>query len=61
MWTALEHGDLSPDVVEARMRDVFARPGTFDFLMESYVWHFTNAVRTRSLVMGETWRRIRAN
>jgi len=33
----------------------------FDFVEFGYIWHFTNVVALRSLVMGETWRRIRHN
>jgi hypothetical protein len=39
----------------------FAHPRTFDFVGLGYVWHFTNVVTYRSLVMGETWRRVQGN
>ena len=39
----------------------FVQPWAFDFIELSYIWHFTNVVTFRSLVMGETWRRVQAN
>jgi len=38
-----------------------AHPWAFDFIELSYIWHFTNVVTMRSLVMGETWRRVQSN
>lgn len=39
----------------------FAQPWAFDFIELSYIWHFTNVVTMRSLVMGETWRRVQGH
>ncbi len=39
----------------------FARPAAFNFVEHGYIWHFTNVVTLRALVMGETWRRVRHN
>jgi len=39
----------------------FAPPWAFDFVELSYIWHFTNVVTLRSLVMRETWRRVQNN
>jgi hypothetical protein len=39
----------------------FGRPIAFEFVELAYVWHFTNVVTFRSLVMGETWRRVQGN
>jgi hypothetical protein len=33
----------------------------FDFVDLGYVWHFTNVLESREMVMKETWRRIRHN
>jgi hypothetical protein len=37
----------------------FGHPENFDFIDMAYVWHFTNVVACRRVVMEETWRRIR--
>jgi hypothetical protein len=39
----------------------FGRPSAFNFVGHGYIWHFTNVVALRALVMRETWRRIRHN
>jgi hypothetical protein len=39
----------------------FARPRAFHFVEYGYIWHFTNVIALRSLVMRETWRRVRHN
>jgi len=39
----------------------FSQPWAFDFVELRYIWHFTNVVTHRSLVMGETWRRFKEN
>jgi hypothetical protein len=36
----------------------FSRPGAFDFCRQGYIWHFSNLVAMRGLVMGEVWRRF---
>jgi hypothetical protein len=36
----------------------FSRPGAFDFFKQAYVWHFSNLVTMRGLVMSEVWRRV---
>jgi hypothetical protein len=33
----------------------------FDFVELGYIWHFTNVVTLRSLVMRETWRHVKSN
>jgi len=38
-----------------------ARPRTLNFIDLGYVWHFTNVLRLRPLIMRETWRRVRHN
>jgi hypothetical protein len=54
--------ECSPSPDEARFaRKAFSRPGAFGFIERAYVWHFSNVVRMRSLVMRETWRRVSAN
>ena len=34
-------------------------PSQLDFIEMGYIWHFTNVVRTKSLVMAKTWSYIR--
>jgi hypothetical protein len=47
-----------PDLFAAK---AFARPWAFDFVELGYIWHFTNVVTLRSLVMRETWRHVQGN
>ena len=35
-----------------------SKAGAFDFIEMAYVWHFTNVVNFRKVIMGETWRRV---
>jgi hypothetical protein len=37
----------------------FSHPETFEYIEHSYVWHFSNVVKSRARVMAETWRRVR--
>jgi hypothetical protein len=46
-----------PDPVQFAAR-AFSRPGAFNFCNQGYIWHFSNVVALRSLVMGEVWRRV---
>lgn len=50
----------NPDPVRFAEK-AFGRAWAFDFVEFGYIWHFTNVVALRSLVMGETWRRFRHN
>lgn len=36
----------------------FSRPDAFDFCNQAYIWHFSNVVAMRGLVMSEVWRRV---
>jgi hypothetical protein len=51
-------GSPTPDR-ELFAKKAFSRGWAFNFVDYGYVWHFANIVALRSLVMGETWRRIR--
>jgi hypothetical protein len=52
--------DGSPDSALFAAK-AFGRPRAFEFVELAYVWHFTNVVTFRSLVMGETWRRVQGH
>jgi hypothetical protein len=47
-----------PELVAGK---VFARPASLRFISFNFVWHFTNVVALRSVVMRETWRRVQHN
>lgn len=53
---AIENSPLPDPIQFASI--AFSRPGVFDFCQQSYIWHFSNLVAMRSLVMGEVWRRV---
>ena len=53
---ALEKGPQPEPELFART--AFSRPWAFEFIGLAYVWHFTNVVAHRSLVMEEVWRRV---
>jgi len=54
--------ELSPNPDTALFAEkAFARPSAFNFVDYGYIWHFTNVVALRAVVMRETWRRIRQN
>jgi len=42
-------------------RRAFGRPENFDFVYRGYIWHFTNVLASRRLVMEETWRIVRGH
>ncbi len=56
---SIEH-DPSPDFAQFAEK-AFGRPWSFMFIEAGYVWHFSNIVAARSIVMREAWRRVRAN
>ena len=37
----------------------YCNPSAFAFIEAAYIWHFTNVVAARKLVMAETWRRVK--
>jgi hypothetical protein len=55
---AEQNGRPDPALFAAK---AFGRPWAFEFVELAYVWHFTNVVTFRALVMGETWRRVKGN
>ena len=58
----LKRVEQSPSVEQNVFADkVLSRPGAFDFLDSGYVWHFNSVHGLRSMVMRETWRRVRSN
>jgi len=59
MDSELAQMDSSPDPDPTRFASkAFASPLAFQFIRFAYVWHFTNVVGLRKVVMRETWRRI---
>lgn len=50
----------APDPILFSLR-AFSRPGAFEFFKRGYIWHFSNVVALRSLVMREAWRRVSHN
>jgi hypothetical protein len=48
----------NPDVVRFASK-AFASPLAVQFVRFAYIWHFTNVIGLRSVVMRETWCRIR--
>jgi hypothetical protein len=39
-------------------KEVLALSWLLDFIDLAYVWHFTNVLESREILMGETWRRV---
>lgn len=56
--SALAQPEQGISLDPALFAKAFGRPWAFEFVELAYVWHFTNVVTFRSLVMGETWRRV---
>jgi hypothetical protein len=59
----MDHALLTLDRAPRPEPDLFARKGfsrewAFEFIDLAFVWHFTNVVNHRSLVMEEVWRRV---
>jgi len=40
-------------------RKAFALPNAFAFIETGFVWHFSNTVAARAIVMAETWKRVK--
>jgi hypothetical protein len=40
---------------------IYSSDSLYDFVDLSWIWHFTNVVTERELVMSETWKRVRSN
>jgi hypothetical protein len=49
----------SPEQRQALLARILKVPETFDFIDQSYVWHFTSPVSVRAEFMRETWLRLR--
>ena len=56
---ALDNGP-SPDPIQFASH-AFGRKDVFSFCKRGYVWHFSNVVTFRSLVMREVWSRVSHN
>lgn len=60
MSDALWRFELDPNPDWADFIDrAFSRTSAFHFVQLGYIWHFTNVVASRHIVMQQTWRRIR--
>jgi hypothetical protein len=55
LW-ACENGTSTDEAALAKA--IASNPPTFDFIDYGYIWHFTNVVKIRRVVMEEVWRRI---
>lgn len=55
LW-ACENGSSTDEASLAKA--IASNPQTFDFIDYGYIWHFTNVVKIRRVVMEQVWRRI---
>jgi len=53
--------ELSADLSALALDQVTLSPKVFHFVEMAYVWHFTNVVAVRELLMKETWRHMSAH